>query len=515
MFNKAVVNIFGTILITLITSINLVVLARVLGPSVMGQYTYAIWLINISVIVATAGIPNTVYKYIPEINHKLGVDHGRFLFFVLFTISMILSVGVGLFIAYIFPLFKDTAGYGIYMDMIAIAIPLVVFSTLIIAYFKGRLKFSLVYILSGLYAIFLCAFTLIPAFVSRSIDPVLLGFLLTNILYFLFLILIGIRQVSMHRAWYYVVHVKQYLSDKKLYKSVGFRDIMLYIFSVSFILILDTVVWDRSEVFFLKHFADDAQVAYYSIDLSVVQKIISLLPAAIGGYLISYFALFNVKSSQKDMQQMLYNAGKLLIIVSVPIALCGAALASPLIKYGLGNTYIGAVGTLRVLFFFGFWGPISTPILFLLYGLKRIRVIMTLGIIFTIVTLILDYFFVRAYASIGGAIADSIVQFSFAMCLFGYLKVNLHKQYPYMVLVKTIIASIPVAVVLYLLVTHVTSFFSLLFAIGAGSIVYFIEIGYMRVFEKSDVSYLDKFFPNKLIKKMFYRVLRMGIEEFD
>ncbi len=511
MFHKSVINVIGSVLLSFITAINILILARILSPSVLGQYTYALWMINISVIIATMGIPVTLLKYIPEMTQRLGIMRARMLFMFLSGLGFLFSIIIALFIAFILPRLQHATGYLTYLYLIAGSIPLLVFINLFSSYFKSRMKFGSIYTFNAIYSVLLFFATCFAAFVTKNVTPVLWGYFIAALVYSIFLLYLVLRNIHIRLYIPTIKDIKTLLFEKKSIADMELKEVLTYIFSVSFILLLDNIIWDRSEVFFLKHFSTNEQIAYYSIAFSVVQKIMYLLPTALSGYLLTTYSLHRAKGREKEIMEILFKACKFLLIINIPLALGGAALSTPIIEYLFGHAYVGATGSLRFLFLGAIASPASLTVSTVIYGQKRQYMILYYGIICTILSIILDIILISHFSAIGAAIANSIVQLLFGSLLLFYAYRSLHIDYPYRFGASITGVSLLPAILLFFLNTEFHSIIVFILSIIAASVIYCYLILKLGIVNRKDISFIDPFIKNDKVRGMLDRFFLASI----
>jgi O-antigen/teichoic acid export membrane protein len=103
-------------------------------------------------------------------------------------------------------------------------------------------------------------------------------------------------------------------------------------------IVLATVVFKRSEFFFLQHYADDAAIAIYSIAFASVFAITSLTEA-LGNTVMPAFATLFGGGDDERIRLGFERGQRLLILFSLPLAAAALALGPQLLSLVYGSEY--------------------------------------------------------------------------------------------------------------------------------------------------------------------------------
>lgn len=183
-----------------------------------------------------------------------------------------------------------------------------------------------------------------------------------------------------------------------------------YFWLVTGIVLLDLVVWQRSEIFFLRHFAPVDDLSFYHTAFSVSVAAVRMAPAALAGVLTPTFAA-------------LYGAGRPEAVARLyPRAVAAMAVSSALLLLlGLttGRTWLGLYGSAFVpahalmpwLLLGLAVGNVSGTASTVFHGLGRARRLLEMGIVLAVVNLALDIALIPRYGALGAAVACAVPQF--------------------------------------------------------------------------------------------------------
>jgi O-antigen/teichoic acid export membrane protein len=169
------------------------------------------------------------------------------------------------------------------------------------------------------------------------------------------------------------------------------------------------LIFQRSEFFFLDHYSSDAQIALYSIAFSVYASALALPNAIASTFAPAVATLIGAEAHERIRSG--YGRGlRLLLLVTVPLTAGALVFGPPLLRLVYGHEYSGAGVLLLVLV-----GPlplvplggISTGLLF---GYRRIRMPILVGLAAGVIDLGLAALLVPHLDAMGAAIANVSAQ---------------------------------------------------------------------------------------------------------
>ncbi len=266
------------------------------------------------------------------------------------------------------------------------------------------------------------------------------------------------------------------------------REMLSFCLQSSVLLLLNVVVWSRSEMFFIKHYCDAKQLAFFSIAFTFATLPKSLAGPFTFAAIASLYAERgrNVSRGQRVAEICVrYQA-----LIVLPAAAGLAALSGPLIRVFYGTKYVQAVPVLAWSMALGAIAPFADPAIDLLRAASRQRLLIFWTAFAGLGVLALDWTLVRSYWAVGGAIANGIGQSVFTLGVF-FLAVRQHGfrtqgWYLARVLVISCVMAGSVAV-LTMLVPDVSALF-----LGPilGVAVFLAGLRYWRVFDAEDGNYL-------------------------
>ncbi|MCZ7590367.1 MAG: polysaccharide biosynthesis C-terminal domain-containing protein [Gaiella sp.] len=187
------------------------------------------------------------------------------------------------------------------------------------------------------------------------------------------------------------------------------RRVGTYAAASSAAVILGLVVLQRSEIIFLQRFADDVEVAIYSIPFSAV-VMLNIFPATLGIAAASAFATLFGAGAYDRMRSGFGRAVRLTLLVALPLTAAAITLGPDALLLAYGEAYSGTGRVLVVLLLaFPVFSlmAISTSVV---QGFGRQRApLISLGAA-TVVALALDLALIPPFGSLGAAIANAVSQ---------------------------------------------------------------------------------------------------------
>jgi O-antigen/teichoic acid export membrane protein len=177
--------------------------------------------------------------------------------------------------------------------------------------------------------------------------------------------------------------------------------------STSIIVIIQFVVWRRSELFVLQHYSTDEQIAFYSIAFAAISGL-SKLPETIEA--VSIPAVANLVGTGEDerIRRGFWRAMRLLVLATLPLV-AGVAVTGPaLLTLAYGEDYAGARPVLLVMLAPVVLQPMLRVSEGVLYALGRVRFIVVTGLFATAADLGLAFALIPSMDAVGAAIANSV-----------------------------------------------------------------------------------------------------------
>ncbi|HEY9854953.1 MAG TPA: flippase [Stenomitos sp.] len=330
---------FLTIALTSAMGVGVTALvARVLSPEGMGHYTLLTWLIGIAGMFANLGYVTAAMKYMAE---SLGRDNPEEAAGVLaFSSRQVLLFGFGVSALLILasPLTGrrfDEPDMGLALMAGAVAVIPTALVALYTAACQALQRYDQVALVTGVTATCTLGGTVLSIVNGWGMVGLLAATGFSAGLGALGYMLLLTRW---RPDWY-----RAALSDELK------RAMRTYQGPVFVMLMLDAIVWQRSEVFFLGAYSPAKEVAYYGMAFTLANMAMKLLPGTLIGLLIPNLSRSVGAGDQEGVRRIFLLSCRYMAMLALPVAIGGALVAPALVQVLYGPGYEPVAGLLGVL----------------------------------------------------------------------------------------------------------------------------------------------------------------------
>lgn len=454
--------------VTLFTSIAI---ARTLGPSRTGYIIYVSLISSFVSNLGGIGIPATTQKYMAEF---IGMgDHGtaRHIYFrTLFLQMGMATLATGGLLLWV--LGDANAGFRIASALIVLSIwPAMVNSisaqaNIAMEDLQKNLPASALSILAFFLAI------LATTIFNWGVVGVGASMLLMRTVDLLFRFFPTWRRIV---GW-----------DKNHVHPVGLRSRMLtFLWQSVASMIVTMIVWDRSEIFLLKHLcADIREVAYYSVAFSMGERL--LLTSAVFGLASGATIFAQYGRDKSKLASITASSFRYLALTSIPIHAIAAALAVPALLLLYGNQYKGAsmVVTIAPLLCMpkAFMGPIQS----LLQSVERQSYVIVATVLAGIVDMAVAWALIPAHGAVGACIGSGAAQVTAIGIMWAVGIYQFDVKLPWVQVAKITFISAAAALTAHYVAVQLSPLWAILFGGSASLLVLFALLYLLRVLEPQD-----------------------------
>ena len=183
--------------------------------------------------------------------------------------------------------------------------------------------------------------------------------------------------------------------------------------------LITLIVFRRSEFFFLAHYADDRQIALYSVSFAAVTTLV-LVPQALAGVVSPAVATLLGAGQHDRIRSGFGRALRLLLIAALPVMAGALALGPETLKLLFGQGFIGTKTPLLVLLLPFPLIPLMNVSYSLVVGLGKIRFPLIAGTASALLNIALDFALIPQHAAVGAAVANSCAQAATAVATIVY-----------------------------------------------------------------------------------------------
>ena len=459
-----------TVIDAAISFVTSVAIARAIGPQNLSYFVYISWLARIATLFASFGVPSALCKYMAEYLGRGQQSIARAVFEVAlrfqFGVALILTT-VGTVLVF---LFGDPA---------------------------YRIA-SLVLVGSVFPSMIDCVST---AANTAAEDPAanVVGSVISSVVYAAGVGLsilygwgvIGVagalccsRTIEMFVRLLPALRWVRALELAPLPPELGRR---MFVFSRQglLLMIVGLVVWDRSEVIFLKNFVPDArQLAFYSVAIALTEGTLSLIRVLTTA--ISATIRVQYGRDKDSLSRIMLTSMRYLTIFAVPLYLGLTMLCGPVIRLLYGSAYIPAIPVLAIAAALGITKGFLPLIQVFLQTTEQQGFVVRWMVISAGINVLLDWVFISHFAAVGAAVANGLAQVVAIAGLWAYTA----KRSGLVLPVRTFMALVPGTVAMVLVLWPISIMFKPVAAICVGAptalAVYFAILRLMKVLRIED-----------------------------
>jgi O-antigen/teichoic acid export membrane protein len=386
-----------------------IVLARGLGPSLMGDYSYLLWALRILTAIAALGWPLATARYTADACAR--EQQARAWGFVQFFLRRQLvttAVVVLVFVAVVLTGEVEGRLRAPFVLLLLMLVPVTIESIYTHAVY-GAQRYDLTTQTStvkmGLHLL-------------GAIVVVMLGFQIFGLIVAVTIGMVVSCLIQRARA-------RELLGGPTVPPTdTERREIRGFVASLAVVSVLDALVRDRSEIFFLRMFAGSEAIAYYSLAFGLATRVMVVPEIAVGALLPALAALHG-RGERGEFGRVYRTAMRYVALSGAPIAALVAALAPGVVHALYGAAYAPAaplLGVLAVVAVVGALRKVAASSLQAM-GDRRWSLTATGGAVALNIALALAL--IPTYGTIGAVAANSVAQVAAALWSFiGLARLN-------------------------------------------------------------------------------------------
>ncbi len=456
---------------SILTVFTSIAIARTLGPAKMGYIIYVTFIASVVSDMGGLGIPATTRKYMAEF---LGMgDRGTARYIYFRTLMLQAGLATLATTSLVVWVLRDAAGD---YKLASVLVVLSIWPSMInlISAQANVASEELSRNLPASVASILVYFILILSTVLFhwgvvGVGAAMLMMRLTDLL-------VRIIPTMGHILQWETLHVQ----------PAGLRDRMLtFAWQSVAVLIVEMVVWDRSEFILLKHLcADIRQVAYYSVAFSMAERL--LISATIFGSAASATIFAQYGRDKSRVPEITASTFRYLAITSIPLHLIAAALAVPALLLLYGKAYSGAMMVVTIAPVLCLPKAFIGPVRSLLQSHERQSFVIGATILAGIVDIAVAWYLIPAHGAVGACIGSGAAEVV-AIGMMWAIGIHLYKvKLPWWLVAKVTFISVLAALTAHYITVVMPPLLGILCGGSAALIVLFGLFYLMRVLKPED-----------------------------
>ncbi len=256
------------------------------------------------------------------------------------------------------------------------------------------------------------------------------------------------------------------------------------------LMILQILIWDRSDIVFLKLLQPDIrQLAFFSVCFSVADRLMRMPQTFANALSATQMAEYG---RDKDrLFRMTSKASTYVLLGALPILIGLACIGGPFVRVMYGSQYLPAIPVFIVVALLSIPKAILTPAQTLLYSAEDLGFVLKWGCVAAAMNVLLDIALIPSHGALGAAWANGVAQTFAALTIWGRVLVRFPVRIDRPVLLRLAAATLAMAiVVLGIVAIPFSPLMKLSVAVPAGAIVFLITSRMFAVLQKDDRRHL-------------------------
>jgi O-antigen/teichoic acid export membrane protein len=476
-----------------------IVLPRSLGTEQYGTYSFMMWFLSLAALVVNLGMGDMSRRFIAEAiglrSEKTTKGFVQLNFIVRGSATLVVFLLILFFTNQLTHIF-NVPGDGRYFTIISFVllsyIPVMTLQGIFAGFQKYEYSAYLTLIVSPLRALLIILLVVYHFGVSGVLLAYLgvwaigagIGFFLLR------------RLVPLHD-----------LFQPSLLEPQARSRALKYSMAATGLLGVDYVLWQQAEVLFLGMFRTVEEVGFYNIAHRIPMMAINLAPYVVGQVLLPAVAEQFGKGDMQKIKNIYSTSARYLMMLSLPLAAGGIALARPIITVLFGAEYAPAIILMQIVFIpfalRGFNQAVSSVI----YGINQPTFLLKIGVVLAAMSVGLNFWLIPKYGALGAVIATAIPRVLSLPIYIRFVSRKIGEPWPMRDTIKIVLASLIMGGVIYAVQAQVGVVTGLAAGIILGLVVYITALFFLRIIGERDLEILEKvqeMLPRRLKKPYGY-----------
>jgi O-antigen/teichoic acid export membrane protein len=398
----------------------------------MGEYSYVIWLIGIISLVISLGLPNTITKFLSELIGSDDKANANIIYANLLQLQFIiaLSISIILIALFYFSLLSDGKDYYLIAFLSLLPVCMSVFLT---AVFHGLQNFRITSIVGSFISLFQAA--LVVLFIK--LDAGLMGLVAIPLIGGLIQVLILVKNSNLALDFTGWLKIPKALRDK----------VARYSLNVYWTILLSMIVWQKSEIFFLKLYSTSEDIAFYSIAFNMVMILISLA-TLFATVIFPVLSNFHGAGNVEGVKNIYNKSIKAVFIFYLPLCLFFIAAAKPLMLLLYSSAYDAVYPLLIILVVSVLFSAVGIIFANLIFAVNRADIQAKYVTLQAVANIALDLVLIPKFGATGAALANSAIRIASFFLWLWIVQKQLGFSFPLREAWMAILPNIPLAFIL-------------------------------------------------------------------
>ena len=449
-------------------------MARVLGPERLGYYQYVAWLTNVATLLS-AGIPSVTTKYMAEYLARGETGVARAIFERTLYLQILAAAAI-------------TASGGL---------------VVLVAGDPAHRTVSMVQVLSMLPAMLVA----VPSQANNAAENMranIAGSIVSSCIYLVGVVaslllhwdLLGIAiTFTVSRASEVFVRLPPVWRRVRSYPPARIPPEMepamrSFALQSMGLMLLNVVVWDRSDVVLLKFLSRDArQITFFTLTFNIVEKMV-LIPQNFG-HALGLTMMAEYGRDQSRAALIARDAAKYMYLFAAPMLFGLALISGPLIRLLYGREYLPAIPVLAVAAGLALFKPLMLPVQYFLRTHNRQLPLLTWNSVCGVLNVGVDWALIPRIGALGAGIGNGVAQAAAVLGIWVWTIVKCGLRPDFGALAKITAALLAMAPPILLLNSWLPPLAALLAGVPAGAIVFLGVLRHMGLLQRQDCERLN------------------------
>jgi O-antigen/teichoic acid export membrane protein len=273
---------------------------------------------------------------------------------------------------------------------------------------------------------------------------------------------------------------------------------------MSGVIAVNYFLWEQAEVMFLGLYCPAEEVGFYTLASKLPFMIRKLIPTVLGAVLLPAIAEQYGKGDMQKLKSIYLTSSRYLMILSMPLATGGIALARPIVNLFYGAEYSPVITIMQILFVPMVIAGINQAANAVIYGINQPAFVLKMGGLLALLNVGLSLWLIPKYGMMGAVVASSVPRVLTLPVYIGFASRRIGATWPLWDTVKIALASLIMGLLLFVLQSHLGTVLALASLIPLGTVLYIAVILAFRVVRKQDLDILkgiESSLPTVLRKK--------------
>ncbi len=264
------------------------------------------------------------------------------------------------------------------------------------------------------------------------------------------------------------------------------------------LVLLYSLLFDRMEVFFLRSLAPTREIAFFSISLTVVYYLLQIPQNLAGSASVSVWV--QQGRSPEEAARTTATATWFIMLFAAPELFGVAAVSDPLLRLLYGAKYLPAIPVLTVLSLFSLGLAVSQPAQYLLVGAERQRFYIAWLSLAGLIDVLGNLLLIPAHGALGAVFAKGAGEVFGGAGFLAYLLVHFRAKLPLWRMAKLLLACLVMFAGVRLVGHSLPSLLALLLGIPFGVTIFVVLTRWLRCLDGADrdrLRRLDRLMPSR------------------